>query len=159
MASPNGCDAPANAVSRGSSGSHNVDVAPSLTVELPAVAEASGLLRDRVRSWLDHLQWPADERNDITAAACEAVENVISHAYGDGQPGEVILTGRIERAPQGMRQAVLEIIDHGSWRPPPADPGDRGHGFKIMHASMASVRTFASNTGTRLEMHSRPVPA
>lgn len=136
----------------------DVEVPGALQIRLPAVAEASGLFRDRVRSWLDDLQWPAEERDDVIAAVCEGVENVIGHAYHARQLADVILTATVERAPKGMRRAVLAIVDHGRWRPAPADPGNRGHGFTLMRASMASVRTILTAGGTRVEMRSRPVP-
>jgi serine/threonine-protein kinase RsbW len=129
-----------------------------LHIRLPAVAAASSLFRDRVRHWLDGLQWPAQERDEVIAAVSEAVENVISHAYDLARSGEVILTAQVTRAPKGMRQAVIEVVDHGRWRPAPTDPGYRGHGFTIMRASMASVRVFLSKAGTWLQMRSRPVP-
>lgn len=140
-------------------GSPGAEIRGGLQVRLTAVPAASGLFRERARTWLDDLQWPPQERDDVVAAVCEAVENVTSHAYHARRPGEVLLNAHVERAPQGMRQAVLEVIDHGRWRQAPADPGDRGHGFTIMRASMASVRTVLSDGGTRLEMRSRPVPA
>lgn len=158
MVSPDSNDDRAFAL-RARPGESDVEVPGALRIRLVAVAAASGLFRDRVRSWLDDLQWPADERDDVIAAVCEGVENAISHAYAAGQPGDVVLTGTVERAPKGARQAVLQIVDHGRWRPAAADPGDRGHGFTLMRASMASVRTVLSIGGTRLEMRSRPVPA
>lgn len=143
---------------RARGGDPDVEVPGALQIRLPAVAAASGLFRERVRIWLDDLQWPPEERDDVVAAVCEGVENVISHAYHARRSGDVILTGTVERAPKGMRRAVLEIVDHGRWRPAPADPGDRGHGFTLMRASMASVRTILTTGGTRVEMRSRPVP-
>jgi anti-sigma regulatory factor (Ser/Thr protein kinase) len=131
-----------------------------LRVRLAAEPAAAGLVRDRVRSWLDGLRWPHDNREDVIAAVAEAVENTIVHAYDGQRPGEVEVTGHVQRAPKGMRQVQLNIVDHGRWRPPNPQPAvSRAHGFTIMRASMASVRIALSSSGTRVEMRSQPVSA
>ncbi len=129
-----------------------------LRMTLPAQPASAALVRERARGWLEEMQWPSDAREDVIAALCEAVENVINHAYDPRSPGVVEVLGQLERAPRGMRQAVLAVVDQGRWRPSRLRPVNGGRGFTIMRAGMASVRAVLSDHGTRLEMRSQPVP-
>ncbi len=134
------------------------DLQHPLQMLLPAQPATAALVRQRTRQWLDELKWPQDHREDVVLAVSEAVENVISHAYHPRSAGDVEVYGQLERAPLGMRQAVLTVVDHGRWRPSPLRPTNGGRGFTLMRASMASVRAVLSDHGTGLEMRSQPVP-
>jgi anti-sigma regulatory factor (Ser/Thr protein kinase) len=114
-------------------------------------------LRAGIRNWLTGLERPADDRDDVVLAVSEAFEIAVAHAYARGPSGVVELSGgvveifgHVEAAGQ-LRRVVLRVRDHGRWRPVPADPGHRGHGFKVMRECMDQVWIAAAPGGRRLE--------
>ncbi len=115
------------------------------------------MIRERVRAWLQWLDWPPEDREDVIVAASEAAENVIDHAYPPSEPGDVEVDGRIEETTAGARQVVLAVTDQGRWRRRVVLPGNRGRGFTIMRGCMAGVRVLPGERGTRVELRSRPV--
>jgi anti-sigma regulatory factor (Ser/Thr protein kinase) len=46
---------------------------------------------------------------------------------------------------------LITVSDHGRWRPPSQAP-DRGHGLKLIRATMREVEITASDFGTTIEM-------
>jgi anti-sigma regulatory factor (Ser/Thr protein kinase) len=131
---------------------------PELLITLPALPESSALIRERLRAWLDQLRWPPDDRADVIAAAAEAVENAIDHAYLASEPGNVEVDGRVGATASGFRQVVLTVRDRGRWRRRVTRTDNRGRGFTIMYGNMAGVRVLTGAGGTRVELLSRPVP-
>jgi anti-sigma regulatory factor (Ser/Thr protein kinase) len=75
-------------------------------------------------------------------AACEACANAIEHAYGGARPGTVRLRLEI-----GGADLVITVTDHGRWRPPQPVP-DRGHGLRLIRATMREVAITTGETGT-----------
>jgi anti-sigma regulatory factor (Ser/Thr protein kinase) len=156
MERPSGGNGHTSSDSRPLSG--HVGARHELVVTLLALPESSALFRERIKVWLEWLRWPADERADVIAAAAEAVENAIDHAYPLGETGDIELDGRVEATSAGARQVVLTVTDHGRWRRRVERTDNRGRGFTIMYGSMAGVRVLAGKDGTRVELRSRPVP-
>jgi hypothetical protein len=59
----------------------------------------------------------------------------------------------------GGRQVVITVVDHGSWRPPPAWHENRRRGVPLMRACTESVNIQGSASGTSVRMVSKPVAA
>lgn len=128
-----------------------------VVVRLPAEPASLPELRRRVERWLRALDWPDDDREDVVLAVNEACANAIDHAYPPGEPGPVELTGRV-LVDGTARRAVVQVRDHGRWRPAPADPGFRGHGLAVMRACLERVEIRSVGRGTTVVMTGCPVP-
>ncbi|MFJ4654987.1 SpoIIE family protein phosphatase [Nocardia sp. NPDC088792] len=100
-----------------------------LRLDVPADASQLSVMRRALKSWLAAAAIPHDLAGDLISAANEACSNSIEHAYRDGSPGRVALT-----AESGLDTVTLVVTDTGTWRPLPADPGDRGRGIAMMRA-------------------------
>ena len=61
---------------------------------------------------------------------------------------------RSAREPGGV--LTLVVRDRGRWRPPPADPGDRGRGLAIVRALMHAVDIDEGGDGTTVSVRYRP---
>jgi len=135
----------------------------SHSVTLAALPTSAGAARRQVRAWLDAVSWPAVLIDDVVSAVTEAVTNVVEHAYTRATPIRTIeMRFWIEHGIDGTRRARIHVRDHGRWRPPPTDPGFRGHGLKLMHALMDEVITQPSHGtrgGTVTVLLSPPAPA
>ena len=79
-------------------------------------------------------------------AACEACANAIEHGYHGSTAGTVRL--RVEVTGPDVR---ITVSDHGRWRPP-SQARDRGHGLKLIRATMRDVEITANDLGTTIEM-------
>lgn len=100
-----------------------------LRLDVPADASQLSVMRRALKSWLAAAAIPHDLAGDLISAANEACSNSIEHAYRDGSAGRVQLT-----AESGLDTVTLVVTDTGTWRPLPADPGDRGRGIAMMRA-------------------------
>jgi serine/threonine-protein kinase RsbW len=70
---------------------------------------------------------------DIVLAAYEAMANAAEHAYRL-RPGTLDLLATCEQG-----EIVVVVRDRGDWRPPPADPGDRGRGLLMIRSTSEAV--------------------
>ena len=61
----------------------------------------------------------------LVLAAGELCANAVEHAYPADGGGSVEVA--LAREPGGV--LTLVVRDRGRWRPPPADPGERGRGL------------------------------
>lgn len=113
-------------------GSYVRELRPLLRLMMAADPVAPLVARHQVRRWLVTSAWPADQLPDIVLALSEAVTNAAEHAYRDRPHGMIELRGGIELAPNGRRGVTLTVRDHGRWRPPPVDDGDRGRGIALI---------------------------
>jgi anti-sigma regulatory factor (Ser/Thr protein kinase) len=110
-----------------------------------ADAREAAAIRRAVRTWLEPLALGANEVDDLILAVYEAVANVVEHAYDPGEKGLVELVLWTE-----PNVLCIEVIDHGTWRPPPADATFRGRGIQLMHAIADSVAIHYDQRGTRV---------
>jgi anti-sigma regulatory factor (Ser/Thr protein kinase) len=91
--------------------------------------------------WLDTLDWPAPQRDDIVLAVNEALANVVDHAYPPDTPGQAQLYAWEALEPQRqLRRVVAVVTDRGRWKPGMVGPSYRGRGLPMMDACMASVQ-------------------
>lgn len=83
--------------------------------------------RAELRRWLERLDWPADEADQIVFCVSEAVTNIVLHAYADqrnpGGDGVVLISGCLQTiADPGydrtLRWVCIDIHDTGRWREP-----------------------------------------
>jgi serine phosphatase RsbU (regulator of sigma subunit)/anti-sigma regulatory factor (Ser/Thr protein kinase)/ABC-type transporter Mla MlaB component len=100
---------------------------PSLHLDLPADIATVRLVREHFRRWLSAAGPVDDDVIDLQLAVTEIVTNAVEHAYPPGQPGRLLLDA--ELGPDGFLNC--KVTDHGQWRPPGPEAGDRGQGLMI----------------------------
>jgi len=132
---------------------HHVDTLEYASRSWTADARQLAPIRTHVRGWLAPLVLPGDDEDDIVLAVSEAASNCVEHAYpADTTDGTVELTFWTE-APH----LCLEIVDHGTWRPPTDQPAHRGRGIEMMRQVMTTVLIHYDRRGTRVFL-SYPLP-
>ncbi len=103
------------------------------------------LVRRQLSRWLAPLDLTEEKIADVVLAVDEAAANVVRHAYGPDESGVVELTLWTEPA-----TLCIEVVDHGSWRPP-AEPGrDGGRGIPLMSHMSESVLIHFDHRGSRV---------
>ncbi|OLT20794.1 hypothetical protein BJF78_35110 [Pseudonocardia sp. CNS-139] len=86
-------------------------------------------------------------------AVDEAAANAVLHAYGPDESGVVELTLWTEEG-----TLWIEVVDHGSWRPPVEKPKTGGRGIPLMHHMAESVLIHFDGRGSRVLLRHR-IPA
>lgn len=125
---------------------------------LGADLAAPAAVRRLFRSWLVGLRWPTEEADDLLLAVSEAVSNAVDHAYPPGSPGDVVVEAQLELAPGRGRYVVVQVTDHGSWRPQPAWHENRRRGLQLMRACTGLMEVDGGEHGTTVRLISRTVP-
>lgn len=120
---------------------------------LPAIPSALPLIRQALRHATEAAGLPLDRATALVIAACEAVNNVIEHAYGI-VPGEVTVRADVRR-----EALVVTVQDRGRWRPPRADGGGRGMILMQTLADRADIARTEEGTTVRLEARLSPAGA
>jgi anti-sigma regulatory factor (Ser/Thr protein kinase) len=104
-------------------------VVGDLHVSVVATKDNLSPVRHTLQQWLADQGIARARANDMVLCACEALTNVVRHAYVDrATPGTMDLTAR--RTPTGT--IVIEVTDTGQWLPPRSDAGIGGMGVPIM---------------------------
>lgn len=119
-----------------------------LSLTLPAVAENLAVVRDRLRSWLALAGVDSEPASDVLLAVGEATSNAAEHSATNGRRS-VTLSVHARVSGAGLR---LTVSDNGRWRAPPADPGHRGHGLRLIKALVDSAELTTNQHGTTVEM-------
>jgi len=114
---------------------------------LPARPDQLSTLRHTLYTWLTAAAVPHDLATDLVAATNEACSNSIEHAYPADDSGQVELVAEC-----GTGTVVIEVMDHGVWKPRSADPGPRGRGIDMMSALTEQLDIDHSGPGTRVRM-------
>jgi serine/threonine-protein kinase RsbW len=141
------------AMAEPAAGTHHVDTLEYASRSWTADARHLAPMRTQVRGWLAPLVLPGDAEDDIVLAVSEAASNCVEHAYTPNTTnGTVELTFWTE-APR----LCLEIVDHGTWRPPTDQPTHRGRGIEMMRRVMTTVLIHYDRRGTRVFL-SYPLP-
>ena len=84
-------------------------------------------------------------------AVDEAAANAVRHAYGPDESGAVELTLWTEPG-----TLSIEVVDHGNWRPPVADPSqESGRGIPLMSNMAESVLIHYDDRGSRVLLRHR----
>jgi anti-sigma regulatory factor (Ser/Thr protein kinase)/GNAT superfamily N-acetyltransferase len=121
--------------------SHNL----STKLTVPADLRFLEMVRSNVRQLASVAGFSKEEILGLELAVEEASVNIIEHAYPDGGPGDIFLTGEI-----GPAELVLSIRDEGLPFDPASEGGAgrvtiedefslRGVGLKIIHHEMDEV--------------------
>jgi GAF domain-containing protein/anti-sigma regulatory factor (Ser/Thr protein kinase)/anti-anti-sigma regulatory factor len=126
-------------------------VAP-LQLWFAARADQLSVVREAMRTWLQGVGVEAGDSELVVLAAGELCANAVEHAYPPDSDSAVEVA--LAREPGGV--LTLAVRDHGRWRPPPVDPGDRGRGLSIVRALMHAVDIDAGADGTTVSARFRP---
>jgi PAS domain S-box-containing protein len=117
-----------------------------LNLSFPADPDELALVRRQLRGWLGQLSMDSLVAQDVLIAACEACANAIEHGYRGSPSGTVRLRVQVTGP-----DVVITVSDRGRWRPPTPER-DRGHGLKLIRATMRDVEITANDLGTTIEM-------
>jgi len=118
-----------------------------LAIDMTAAAEQLSDVRHQLGAWMRAAAIPEETIADITLAVNEAAANSIEHAYRGHQPGKVHIEGENDGA-----RVHVRIIDKGSWKPAPADPGVRGRGLLLIRAVSDWLEMDCTPSGTTVNM-------
>jgi anti-sigma regulatory factor (Ser/Thr protein kinase) len=118
--------------------------APSLELELPAVAINVAAGRHAVRKFCDGR---ALDHGTIAIAVSEALTNVVVHAYRNSGVGPM-------RVSATMLAGVLTVVvsDDGQGMTPRYDSPGMGMGLLLIDELSGAVQVDSDHGGTRLEM-------
>ena len=122
-----------------------------LHLELTAAPSALPGVRRRVGGWLTALGMGEQDRVGVMVAVSEACANAAEHAYRGSEPGPMSVTARVDV--DGT--LTVRIRDHGTWRRPSKDPGDRGRGLLIMRQLVDRVVLEEEEHGTTVTLSLR----
>jgi anti-sigma regulatory factor (Ser/Thr protein kinase) len=110
----------------------------------PAHPRQLAAIRLELRRWLAPLGMTGEAQDDMVLAVNEAAANSVEHAYPEATGDDTVeLVFRTEPG-----AACVEIVDHGVWQPPPAEPLGRGRGIRVMRLLMESVLIHHGPHGT-----------
>ena len=114
----------------------------------PATARQLAVIRRAVRDWLHPLPLDDQRADDLVLAVDEATTNAVEHAYGPDEDGsvEVLLWTEADAL-------CIEVVDHGTWKPPSPSASSRGLGIQVMRAALDSVLIHYDARGTRVLLH------
>jgi PAS domain S-box-containing protein len=121
-----------------------------LVIEKVASANELSDIRHQLAAWMRAAAIPDGPVADIVLAVNEACANSIEHAYRGHTPGRV----RVEGENDGAR-VHLKIIDTGSWKTAPTDPGGRGRGLLLIRAVSDWLEMECTPSGTTVDMSFR----
>lgn len=120
-----------------------------LARSMPADAECLAPMRRAIAEWAARCGLGEDGTTDLQLAVGEAVTNAVEHAYtnGDRPPADAVELS-LELQPEGS--VAVRVVDHGLWRPPPADPGYRGRGLALIRELAEDVEVLPADDGTEV---------
>jgi anti-sigma regulatory factor (Ser/Thr protein kinase) len=121
-----------------------------LKIVKAAAADQLSDVRHKLAAWLQAAAIPDGMAADIILAVNEAAANGIEHAYRGQKPGKVRVEGETDGAEVRMR-----IIDKGSWKAVPSDPGIRGRGLLLIRAVSDWLEMDCTPSGTTVSMSFR----
>jgi serine phosphatase RsbU (regulator of sigma subunit)/anti-sigma regulatory factor (Ser/Thr protein kinase) len=128
-------------------------------LDLSVLAEPGQLARVRaaVDTWCLGVGLGSRDRSALVLGVSEVMANAVEHAYRDSPGGAVEVRATIRD------DAMIEVVirDHGSWREPDRDPGERGRGFSMMASAGLQVGVDTGPDGTVVTLECparRPAP-
>ena len=108
------------------------------------------LVRRQLSRWLAPLDLTEEQIADVVLAVDEAAANAVRHAYGPDESGVVELTLWTEPG-----TLCIEVVDHGSWRPPSEHGRHGGRGIHLMSHMSESVLIHFDDRGSRVLLRHR----
>jgi anti-sigma regulatory factor (Ser/Thr protein kinase) len=114
-----------------------------------ATPDAVGLVRERLRGWLDDRGLSPEDQLAVLVAVGEACTNAVEHAYNE-------LGRNLFRVEACVRDGsvVACVTDSGAWKDN-ATRTARGNGLAIMHELMDDVEVDRRNVGTAVTLRYR----
>jgi anti-sigma regulatory factor (Ser/Thr protein kinase) len=89
-----------------------------------------------------------DERvEDLKIAVSEAVTNAILHAFRDRDPGDVLVSGRVDRG-----RLIIAVGDNGTGMRPNLESTGLGLGISLITKLASDVRFDSTERGTTVSM-------
>jgi len=139
---------------------HRRDAPAPLHIGVPAQPGQLADVRGEIDAWGRGVGLGTRDRAALVLGVSEVMANAVEHAYRDAPEGR---TGTVEIDARIRDDAIIEVVvrDHGRWREPDLDPGERGRGFSMMASAglQVSVQTAADGTTVTLECPARrPAP-
>ena len=119
----------------------------ALLIEDDAAPRRLSDVRHRLATWLRANSIEEPLADDIILVVNEACSNSVEHAYLGREPGRVRVEAEVRDG-----QVHICVVDSGSWKTPPADPGTRGRGLLLMRKISDQVEVRGSDDGTSVEM-------
>ncbi len=118
-----------------------------LRIETEATAENLAPIRRALTAWLRAADVSDLQAIDIVLVISEACTNCVEHAYEGHDVGTMLL--EMEAVDGAVRSRVA---DSGSWKPPAADPDNRGRGLLLMGALSESMELDNRPDGTTIDI-------
>lgn len=133
-----------------------------LRLTLPAEPGRLAEARGEIDAWGRAVGLGTRDRAALVLGVSEVMANAVEHAYRD-DAGDDRSPGTVEVDATIRDDAIVEVVvrDHGRWREPDVDPGERGRGFSMMASAglQVGVETSAGGTTVTLECPARrPAP-
>ncbi len=122
----------------------------ALLIDDDAVPRRLSDVRRRLAAWLRANDIGEPLANDIVLVVNEACSNCVEHAYRGQDPGRMRVEAEVRDG-----QIRTCVVDSGSWKTPPADPGTRGRGLFLMRTVSHGVDVRGTEDGTSVEMSFR----
>jgi PAS domain S-box-containing protein len=119
----------------------------ALVIETTAIPARLADIRHQLADWLLGVGVPDQLAADIVLVVNEALSNSAEHAYRGREPGTMCVEATLV---DGHIQ--IQVIDSGSWKTPPADPGTRGRGLLLMRALSERLDVDGTAEGTTVGM-------
>lgn len=118
-----------------------------LLIDADAAPRQLSDVRHQLADWLHANGITEPLADDIILVVNEACSNCVEHAYRGVNPGRM----RVE-AEVLDNHVRFCVVDSGSWKKPPADPGTRGRGLLLMRKISDEVAVRGTADGTSVEM-------
>ena len=122
----------------------------ALLIDEDAAPRRLSDIRHRLAAWLDSNNILSPLADDVVLVVNEACSNCVEHAYRGHDPGRV----RVEAEVRDGRVRV-SVVDSGSWKTPPTNPGTRGRGLLLIRTVSDQVDVIGTEDGTSVEMSFR----
>jgi len=107
-------------------------------------------VRHRLAAWLHSNNIRSPLADDIVLVVNEACSNCVEHAYRGQNHGRMRVEAEVRDG-----QVRASVVDSGSWKTPPADPGTRGRGLLLIRTVSDQVDVIGTDEGTSVEMSFR----
>ncbi|GEK23409.1 SpoIIE family protein phosphatase [Cellulomonas xylanilytica] len=139
---------------------HRREAPAPLHLDVPADPGRLAEVRGEVDAWGRGVGLGTRDRAALVLGVSEVMANAVEHAYRDAQPGD---TRTVEVDATIRDDAIIEVVvrDHGRWREPDVDPGERGRGFSMMASAGLQVAVDTTDEGTTVTLECparRPAP-
>jgi anti-sigma regulatory factor (Ser/Thr protein kinase) len=120
----------------------------ALLIEDDAAPRRLSDMRHGLAAWLRANSIEEPLAGDILLVVNEACSNSVEHAYrGRRVPGRMRVEAEVRDG-----QVHICVVDSGSWKTPPADPGTRGRGLLLIRKISDQVDVSGTDGGTSVEM-------